>query len=107
MDFVYPTKEILAALADPRALRYAPESKGLLEAREAIVEYYRGRKGFGDSPQAADPQRMFLTSGTSEAYSYVFRLLCEPGDESGARAELSPIRISRQSRRRKVWFLIR
>jgi alanine-synthesizing transaminase len=85
--FAYPQKEILAALADPRALQYAPESKGLLEAREAIAEYYRGRASAMGSPQArsapaeVDAQRILLTSGTSEAYSWVFRLLCEPGDE--------------------------
>ncbi len=44
--FAYPQREILAALADPRALTYRPESKGLREAREAIATYYRGRAGF-------------------------------------------------------------
>src|SRR3990172_3560574 len=79
--FSYPEHEILAALADPRALQYAPESKGFLPAREAIAGYYRGHKGLAGSPQSIDPERILLTSGTSEAYSHVFRLLCEPGDE--------------------------
>ena len=52
--FSYPEREIFAALADPRALDYAPESKGLLEAREAVADYYRGRKGFADSAQRID-----------------------------------------------------
>ena len=42
----YPEREILAALNDPRALVYCPESKGLLEAREAVAGYYAGRAGF-------------------------------------------------------------
>src|SRR5579872_5138521 len=46
--FVYPSGEILGALADPRALEYAPESKGRIEARRAIADYYRARPGFLD-----------------------------------------------------------
>ena len=79
--FSYPEREILAALADPRALVYRPESKGLREAREAVAEYYAGRVGFSGSPQQVDPERILLASGTSEAYSHIFRLLCEAGDE--------------------------
>jgi alanine-synthesizing transaminase len=77
----YPEQEIFAALADRRALLYQPESKGLREAREAIAGYYCGRKGFSGSISNVDPERILLASGTSEAYSHVFRLLCEPGDE--------------------------
>jgi alanine-synthesizing transaminase len=80
---VYPEREILRALSDPRAVEYAPESKGRLDARRAITEYYRGRRGFagGAIGREIDPERIVLTAGTSEAYSYVFRLLCESGDE--------------------------
>ncbi len=39
----YPEQRILAALSDPRALAYLPESKGLREAREAVANYYDGR----------------------------------------------------------------
>ena len=79
--FAYPEREILAALADPRGLVYRPESKGLREAREAVAEYYRGRQGFSGAIQQIDPERILLASGTSEAYSHIFRLLCEKGDE--------------------------
>jgi alanine-synthesizing transaminase len=79
--FAYPEREILAALGDPRALEYGPESRGLPEARAAIAEYYRARPGFAASIDRVDPDRIFLTSSTSEAYTYVFRLLCEAGDE--------------------------
>jgi alanine-synthesizing transaminase len=77
----YPEEEIVTALADRRALEYCPESKGLREAREAIAGYYRGRAGFAGSGERVDPERILLTSGTSEGYSHVFRLLCEAGDE--------------------------
>jgi alanine-synthesizing transaminase len=84
--FAYPQKEILAALADARALTYSPESKGLPETRAAVAEYYRGRTGLtgSDLPGKGakiDPERIVLLSGTSEGYSHILRLLCEPGDE--------------------------
>ena len=77
----YPDQEILAALIDPRALTYHPESKGLAEACQAVVDYYTGRTGFSECVTRVDPENVVLTSGTSEAYSNIFRLLCEPGDE--------------------------
>jgi len=79
--FDYPADEILSALADSRALQYSPESKGLRSAREAVAAYYQGRPGFGICAGSVDPERIILTAGTSEAYGYIFRLLCEPGDE--------------------------
>jgi alanine-synthesizing transaminase len=77
----YPDAEILAALSDPRALTYHPESKGLLEARQAVAGYYAGRTGFSPRVTRVDPEHILLTSGTSEAYSHIFKLLCEAGDE--------------------------
>ncbi len=79
--FAYPEREILMALTDPRALVYRPESKGLGEAREAVAEYYAGRAGFSGSSSRVDPEHILLASGTSEAYTHIFRLLCEAGDE--------------------------
>jgi alanine-synthesizing transaminase len=77
----YPEEIIFAALADPRGLVYQPESKGLHEAREAVAGYYSGRAGFSPSASAVDPEHVLLASGTSEAYTHIFRLLCEAGDE--------------------------
>ena len=77
----YPEQRILAALSDPRALAYLPESKGLREAREAVANYYHGRMEFAATGQSVDPERVVLTSGTSEGYSHIFRLLCDAGDE--------------------------
>jgi alanine-synthesizing transaminase len=79
--FSYPREEILDALGNARALLYRPESKGLREAREAVSAYYAGRPGFSGVGATIDPEQIVLTSGTSEAYSHIFRLLCEPGDE--------------------------
>jgi len=79
--FHYPEAEILAALSSRRALDYTPESKGLRSARQAVAAYYRGRAGFAGESAALDPERIVLTSGTSEGYSHILRLLCEAGDE--------------------------
>ncbi len=71
--FAYPSDQILAALADPRALRYQPAAAGMPSARAAVSEdYYSGR---------VDPGRILLTASTSEAYTFVFKLLADPGDE--------------------------
>jgi alanine-synthesizing transaminase len=68
---------VLAALANPEAMRYDPQPRGLLDARQAVCRYYRESHEVFD----LDPERLILTTSTSEAYSYVFRLLCNPGDE--------------------------
>src|SRR5467141_3528947 len=73
--FDYETETILGALRNPAALRYEPNPKGLEVARLAVTEYYSAR---GTMVSAAD---IVLTTSTSEAYSFVFRLLCNPGDE--------------------------
>jgi alanine-synthesizing transaminase len=75
---VRPDAEIvLAALANPEAMHYDPQPRGLLGARQAVCRYYRESHEVFD----LDPERLLLTTSTSEAYSYVFRLLCNPGDE--------------------------
>jgi aspartate/methionine/tyrosine aminotransferase len=83
----YDEAAILGALASPRALDYDPQSKGLLAAREAVSGYYRDRSGLGERDVASnvsaevDPEFIILTTSTSEGYSFVFRLLCNAGDE--------------------------
>jgi alanine-synthesizing transaminase len=66
---------ILAPLQDPVALHYEPNPRGLRPAREAVSRYY------SDHGAAVDPEHILLTTSTSEAYSFLFRLLCDPGDE--------------------------
>jgi alanine-synthesizing transaminase len=73
--FQYDHDALLEALANPEALTYAPDPKGLLRSRQAVSEYYAGR---GDQ---VSPEDVILTTSTSEAYSFVFRTLCNPGEE--------------------------
>jgi alanine-synthesizing transaminase len=68
---------VLAALANPEAMHYDPQPRGLLPAREAVCRYYSESHNIPN----LNPERLILTTSTSEAYSYVFRLLCNPGDE--------------------------
>jgi alanine-synthesizing transaminase len=75
IGLTYDTEIILAALSRPEVLAYEPASKGILPAREAVARYYAERG------TALSPEQIILTVSTSEAYSYCFRLLCEPGDE--------------------------
>jgi len=74
--FHYDAEHILKAFQNPNALTYEPEAKGLLGAREEVARYYREDHGV-----IVDPGSVLLTTSTSEAYSYVFRLLCDPHDE--------------------------
>lgn len=73
--FRYDAEAVLAALRNPAALVYEPDPKGIESARQAVAEYYAAR---GDRVAAQD---IVLTASTSDAYSYVFRTICNPGDE--------------------------
>ena len=73
--FNYDEAAILSALGDPRVLLYDPDPRGMRSAREAIALYY------ADHNASIDPAHIFLTTSTSEAYSYLFRLLADAGDE--------------------------
>ena len=73
--FALDGEEILAPLHNPRALTYEPDPRGLRTAREAVAQYYSERGVH------LDPDQIFLTTSTSEAYSFVFRLLANPGDK--------------------------
>lgn len=69
----YPD-DLLEALADRAALTYAPDPRGLASAREALAADLTAR----GTPVGAD--RLILTASTSEAYGWLFKLLCDPGD---------------------------
>ncbi len=73
----YDNAEILQSLASPHAIDYDPQPKGLLVAREAVAAYYRAAHKIPDF----NSDHLILTTSTSEGYSFVFRLLCNPGDE--------------------------
>ena len=70
----YNEDNLLKALGRSEALTYEPDPKGLLCAREAVVSYYAERGSH------VSPDGLILTTSTSEAYSFVFRLLCDTGD---------------------------
>ncbi|WP_231737758.1 pyridoxal phosphate-dependent aminotransferase [Terracidiphilus gabretensis] len=72
--FDYGAK-LLESLKDDRALDYDPQPLGLKSAREAVCKYYLGHDVH------VGPEQVVLTTSTSEAYSYLFRLLCDPGAE--------------------------
>jgi alanine-synthesizing transaminase len=72
--FAFDRQGIFDALSNPQALAYTPDPRGLLSARQAVASYYAERGIKLDSAQ------IFLTTSTSEAYSYIFRLLADPGD---------------------------
>jgi aspartate/methionine/tyrosine aminotransferase len=73
--FDYDHTEILSAISGTESLQYNPNPKGLLHARTAVKNYYK------DSGYEINPDSIFLTSGTSEAYTFLFKLLTNPGDE--------------------------
>jgi alanine-synthesizing transaminase len=73
--FRYDEEGILNALRNPAALKYEPNPRGLAVARDAVAQYYAERGAVVSS------NGIFLTTSTSEAYSYVFRTLCDPEDE--------------------------
>ena len=73
--FAYDSEVLLGPLSDARALVYEPEALGMVRARTAVAGYYR------DHGAEVGVERVCLTTSTSEAYSFLFRLLCDPGDE--------------------------
>ena len=77
----YDSAAILHALNSDRALDYDPQAKGLLAARQAVARYYGGSGPHTPRSTLVDPERIVLTTSTSEGYSFVFRLMCNAGDE--------------------------
>lgn len=75
-DFEYPIAEISAAFAAAAEHRYDPHPRGLLPARKAIAAYYTE-----GTLLHVDTAHLHCTASSSEAYSMLFKLLCDPGDE--------------------------
>lgn len=65
----YDREAIMHALGDPAALTYEPSPFGLEAAREAVASHL-----------GVAASRLILTASTSEAYSFLFKLLADPGD---------------------------
>src|SRR6185312_9820482 len=83
--FAYDVRALLAPLSEPAALLYEPAPLGMESARAAVAAYYR------DLGVEVGLDRLCLTTSTSEAYSYLFRLLCNPGDEVLAASPSYPL----------------
>jgi len=66
----YPEAQILSAFGSPSMLAYHPESAGLASARQHLATAF-----------SLNPAELILTSSTSEAYAWLFKLLCDPGDQ--------------------------
>lgn len=73
--FMYDNGAILQALSNPGSLQYQPNPLGLKSARQAVADYY------AEHDEEVSVDDLLLTASTSEAYSFIFRLLCNPGDE--------------------------
>src|SRR5947209_2811568 len=67
---VYPVSDILSGFQHAQSLVYDPSSNGLPSARDQVAELY-----------GVTRDRVVLTASSSEAYSWLFKLLCDPGDE--------------------------
>ncbi|MBI3208246.1 MAG: pyridoxal phosphate-dependent aminotransferase [Candidatus Solibacter usitatus] len=67
--FEYPER-LLDALRNPKALLYEPSPLGLPSAREAVA-----------AEHGVSLEQVLVTASSSESYSYLFKLLCDPGDE--------------------------
>jgi alanine-synthesizing transaminase len=67
-------EDAVSSLGDPRGLRYEPDPRGLAAARDAVARDYLRHDAI------VRAERIVLTAGTSEAYGFLFKLLCNPGD---------------------------
>ena len=65
----YPHEELAEALARGARASYDPDPRGIRSAREALAAELR-----------CEPDDLILTASTSEAYSFLFKLLTDPGD---------------------------
>jgi len=72
--FQYP-EGMLATLNSQENFKYQPDSCGMKQARDAVVKYY-ARHNLGLSAN-----EIVLTASTSEAYSFLMRLLVNPGEK--------------------------
>ncbi|MHB0897948.1 MAG: pyridoxal phosphate-dependent aminotransferase [Spirochaetales bacterium] len=73
--FAFPQAELAAALSDAANVDYSPDPRGLPRARAEIAASL-----LAEGRGKIDESRLILCASTSEAYSYLFKLLCDPGD---------------------------
>jgi len=80
VGLAYPEVELAQALAAGAAGRYQPSPRGLPSARRAVADFLAPRAASATEPAPA-PEQVLLTASTSEAYGFLFKLLCAPGDQ--------------------------
>lgn len=81
----WPAEALAEVLGQPEVARYEPEPRGLAPARRAVARYLASHGA------DVDPAHVILTASTSEAYSLLLKLLCDPGDEVLAPAPSYPL----------------
>ncbi|WP_416516906.1 pyridoxal phosphate-dependent aminotransferase [Bifidobacterium asteroides] len=76
-----PTRFGLAPAFLPQV--YEAEPRGPLKARQSLAEFLTRRQGLKENQggTAVDPDDLYLLSSTSQAYSWLMKLLCDPGDD--------------------------
>jgi aspartate/methionine/tyrosine aminotransferase len=72
--FRYQPDHLITPFALRNSVSYEPDPRGLLLARQAVAGWYERQQ------IPVDPSRIILSSGTSEAYSHLLRLLCNVGE---------------------------
>jgi alanine-synthesizing transaminase len=80
VGLVYDESAIVGAFANERSLVYEPEAFGLWSARQLVSRELELATAGPRAPARVDPSRIALTASTSEAYAFLFKLLCDPGD---------------------------
>lgn len=73
--FGYDAGALLGPLANAEALRYGADPLGMPSARETVAGYY------AEHGAEVSIDDLLLTTSTSEGYAFLFRLLCDAGDE--------------------------
>ena len=74
VGFSYPAS-LLDHLSVAENYSYEPHPRGMPRAREAVAAYYASQS------ISIEPEHIHLTASTSEAYSFLLKLLTNPGDE--------------------------
>jgi alanine-synthesizing transaminase len=75
VGLAYPAEALSGLLRQGAEARYEPHPRGIPEAREALAAH------LSTPGDPVSPEDLVLTASTSESYSFLFKLLTDPGDE--------------------------
>lgn len=70
----YPFDEMERLLAGAARAPYTPDPRGIASARGALAA------ALSSAGEPVHPDDLMITASTSEAYGFLFKLLCDPGD---------------------------